>query len=147
VGRRASPNAEDPLKVLIPTPRGRRISTRFLHGVLGAVLFGLSTAVVPATEDAYLDLLDQEVTKVEPVSTDTPENGAASFSPGEGEPAAKRAPSRAHFEALLQRQHVGTHSFYRRLPERIREEVFLDYSSGASMEALREKIIDRYLHP
>ena len=101
---------------------------------------------MPAADDAYLDLLDQEVTKVEPGLTDTGEGGADA-SEDAGRQAATPAPSRSHFEALLQKQHVGTYSFYRRLPERIREEVFLDYSAGASMEALREKIIDRYLHP
>jgi hypothetical protein len=55
--------------------------------------------------------------------------------------------SRVAFENLLREQHVGTYSFYRRLPERSREEVFLDFSRGASMESLRGKIVDRYLHP
>ena len=101
---------------------------------------------MPAADDAYLDLLDREVTKVEPGLTDTGEEGAKA-SEDTRRQAATPAPSRTHFEALLQKQHVGTYSFYRRLPERIREEVFLDYSAGAPMEALREKIIDRYLHP
>jgi hypothetical protein len=56
-------------------------------------------------------------------------------------------PSRKSFEALLRQQHVGTYSFYRRLPERSREEIFVDFGSGASMESLRDKVVDRYLHP
>lgn len=51
------------------------------------------------------------------------------------------------FETLLRQEHVGTYSFYRKLPGRGREEVFVDYRNGASMEALREKVVNRYLNP
>ncbi|MCB1789085.1 MAG: hypothetical protein KDJ27_20490 [Gammaproteobacteria bacterium] len=105
----------------------------------------LSTAW--SAEDAYLDQLDQEVAKVEASSSDKASDGGGesrdNFSSDTPHPVA----SRDNFESLLRRQHVGTYSFYRRLPERSREEIFLDYSNGASMEALRGKIIDRYLHP
>jgi hypothetical protein len=42
---------------------------------------------------------------------------------------------------------VGTYTFYRRLPERSRAEIFVDYGEGASMQVLRDKVVDRYLHP
>lgn len=101
-----------------------------------------------AADDPYLRMLDEEVTKVEGVSTDTAGDKAGKSQAAGGKGTESRAlPSREHFEGLLRRQNVGTYSFYRRLPERSREEIFVDYSNGASMEALRGKIIDRYLHP
>jgi hypothetical protein len=100
-----------------------------------------------AAEDSYLKLLDQEVTKVEAAPTDTADDGEVSAARADPAQLAQPAPSQKKFEALLRRQQVGTYSFYRRLPERSREEIFADYSGGASMETLREKIIERYLHP
>jgi len=121
---------------------------RILRGFCALTLVGAWLASAQAAEDTYLELLDQEVIKVEPSATDTVGDNPRGSPPDERVlAAAPPAPSRAHFETLMSRQHVGTYSFYSRLPERSREEIFLDYSNGASMEALREKIIDRYLHP
>jgi len=101
---------------------------------------------VVATDDPYLQLLDEEATKVDGIPTDTETQGDVPTPAG---PARESAPpgSRADFENLMRIEHVGTYSFYRRLPERSKEEVYLDYSRGASMESLRGKIVDRYLHP
>jgi hypothetical protein len=123
---------------------GGRCVRRFLPGLVAAALFGLTVPVADAADDAYLLLLDAELTKVEGVSTDTPGDGVAP-SGVTGESAS--TPSREHFESLLREQHLGTYSFYRRLPERSREEIFIDYSNGASTAALRDKIVDRFLHP
>ncbi len=103
-------------------------------------------AVAPClAADPYLDMLEQEATKVERPSSDTSDNGNV-VTDARADPRPAALPSRERFEALLRRQHVGTYSFYSKLPESRREEIFLDYGNGASMEALREKIIDRYLH-
>jgi len=121
---------------------------RFLRHFCALTVVSALLASAQAAEDTYLELLDQEVTKVEPSATDTlGDNPRGSQRDERVLVAAPSAPSRAHFETLMSRQHVGTYSFYTRLPERSREEIFFDYSGGASMEALREKIIDRYLHP
>lgn len=98
-----------------------------------------------ADDDAYLRALDAEVTKVEAPATDTAPDGDRA-APAVTTDAAATATSREHFEALLRQQHVGTYSFYRRLPERSREEIFLDFENGASLETLRGKIVDRYLN-
>jgi hypothetical protein len=124
--------------------RGRRCARRSLPGLVAAALFGLTVPVANAADDTYLLLLDAEVTKVEGVSTDTSGDGVAP-SGVSGESAS--TPSRERFESQLREQHVGTYSFYRRLPERSREEIFIDYSNGASTAALRDKIVDRFLHP
>jgi len=116
------------------------------------LLLTVVTALAPvhAADDALVQPTEAESTKVGPVATDTVRDGAAppvaSATHGGARPV-RPAPSRDFFEALLRRQYVGTHSVYRRLPERSRDEVFLDYSAGASIETLRDKIIDRFLHP
>ncbi len=115
--------------------------------LVSAVVIALTSTGLQAADDAYLQLLDEEVTKVEAVPTDTGGDDAARPADMAGDADAQAVPSRQSFEALLREQHVGTYSFYRKLPERSREEVFIDYRNGASMEALRQKIIDRFLHP
>lgn len=121
-----------------------------LPPLMVAALFSIPLSFLYAADAPDLQLTDEESTKVGGVATDTEGDGAApSATPaihGETRPA-RPAPSREFFEALLRKHYVGTHSFYRRLSERSREEVFLDFSSGASIEALRAKIIDRFLHP
>ncbi|MCG6966314.1 MAG: hypothetical protein LJE59_07380 [Chromatiaceae bacterium] len=130
-----------------PSPCSRMPLYRFLRHLCGAALLCLLSPWVQAAEDAYLQQLNREVTKVEAAPTDTQGDGGALATQKEGPRAGQALASRADFEASLKDQHVGTYSFYRRLPERSREEIFLDYSAGASMEDLRGKIIDRYLHP
>ena len=114
--------------------------------VCGATLFAVLLPQAHAADDAYLQLLDQEVIKVEEHATDTGIDDTASSRPTSRDQAPKPV-SREGFETLLKQPRVGTYSFFRRLPERSREEIFLDYSDGASLEALRGKIVDRYLHP
>ena len=110
-------------------------------------VFCLCLAPLCGADDSYLELIDEEVSKVEGVSVDKPGDEGETSRAAAPTPAAQSVPLREDFEAMLRREHVGTFSFYRRLPERSREEIFVDYSNGASMEALRSKIIDRYLHP
>ena len=118
-----------------------------MRRVACAALLLMSIQAVPAADDPYLQLLDQEVSKVEVDATDNV-NDAATIEGSAHESAGTASlASRSHFEAVLQEQHVGTYSFYRKLPERSREEIFLDYSGGASMDVLRKKIVDRFLHP
>lgn len=133
---------------LISTRCGEGPLPRCLSHIFGAVLFvSVTSPVSDAADDPYLQLLDEEVTKVEAVSTDTVREHAAPLAEAGATGGAQTVPSRARFESLLRQQHVGTYSIYRRLPERSREEIFVDYANGASMEALREKVVDRYLHP
>lgn len=127
--------------------RGRTPRRRRLPRVGFTVLAFVCPVVAAAVEDPYLELLDKEVTKVDSVSTDTTEDTGGGPSGVRSDGGSRPVPSREQFESLLRRDHVGTYSFYRRLPERSREEIFVDYGNGASMEALRGKIVDRYLHP
>ena len=110
-------------------------------------LAGTLSSAATAAEDSYLKLLDQEVTKVEAAPTDTADDGVVSAAKAGPAQLAQPALSQKKFEALLRQQQAGTYSFYRRLPERSREEIFADFSDGASIDILREKIVERYLHP
>lgn len=111
-----------------------------------AMLVVCAPAPCLASDEAYLELLDAEATKVEPDATDKQGNSASS-GPQLTERETESLASREQFEVLLRQENVGTYSFYRKLPERSREEVFLDYRNGASMEALRGKVVNRYLNP
>ncbi|MCB1726036.1 MAG: hypothetical protein KDI22_01260 [Gammaproteobacteria bacterium] len=147
----ATPAAADGEAMTVPTSLNRG-SARWpgpaaMHRVGVAVLLLVTLRATPAADDPYLQLLDQEVSKVEASVTDKGNNAATAQVPAGNSAGTASLVSRKHFEDVLQEQHVGTYSFYRKLPERSREEIFLDYSGGASMEALRKKIIDRFLHP
>lgn len=98
----------------------------------------LSSAAVAG--DDYLESLEAEAEaeaqKLAPVeSAVQPEAPAESGNRGD----------RADFEAGLAK-HKGTYSFYRKLPEKDRAEVFKAYGEGADFARIRRMIIDRSLH-
>ncbi|MCB1773484.1 MAG: hypothetical protein KDI88_07695 [Gammaproteobacteria bacterium] len=122
--------------------RPARMTGRLQVAYLVMLLIG--TGVVVASDDDYLKLLDEEVTKVDGAGAD----GGGNPSPGTDGTASDRPPgNRQQFEDRLRDQHVGTYSFYRRLPERSRQEIFLDYQAGVPMDQLRDKVVERFLHP
>lgn len=47
----------------------------------------------------------------------------------------------------LRQERVGTQGFFPRVPERRREEVFVEYRNGASLEPSREMVVNRYPNP
>jgi hypothetical protein len=119
-----------------------RLIGRLHAACLPALLAG--SVAVAATDDDYLKLLDEEVTKVDGEAIDGGVDPAAERT---GQVGKRTSASRQHFEGLLREQHVGTYSFYRRLPERSRQEIFLDYRAGLPMDQLRDKVVERFLHP
>ena len=121
--------------------RRARMTGRRRAVCLAVLLVG--SAPVAATDDDYLRLLDEEVSKVDGAA------GVADVAaPGNVDGAGGRAPgTRQQFEDTLRDQHVGTYSFYRRLPERSRQEIFLDFQAGMPMDQLRDKVVERFLHP
>lgn len=110
-----------------------------------ALAFTLASGAVNAASDPYLESLEREVAKVEVAPTDNPDAARAGAAPRD--PAAGAALTREQFEDLLSSEHVGTYSFYRRLPERSRQEIYLEYRSGVPVGGLREKIVQRFLNP
>lgn len=93
-------------------------------------------------EDAYLSELAAEVEKVEERAIDGTADDEYSGDAAEGATDADREA----FERQLKKHYLGSYGFYRKLPERSRQEVFEEYRQGADMKELRRKIINRLLH-
>jgi hypothetical protein len=124
--------------------RARIVSQPFL--LAGICLIAWSLPAMSAAD--YLSELNAEAQKVEtpPVVVEPGEQPAGKSDPASGvtddtQPGA----SREKFEALLKKRYLGSYGFYRRLPERSREEVFEEYRQGADMDQLRRKIVNRLL--
>ena len=105
------------------------------------ILLGLSLMNVPTYSigDAYLEMIEKEAQMLEmdPVLLDSPEQAGSDL---------KTLGNRRAFEQELKQLYEGTYLFYEKLPERSREEVFIEYNQGASLEEVRKTIIDRFLH-
>ncbi len=83
----------------------------------------------------YLELLEAEAQKLAPGEPAVQPEAPGEFNRGD----------RADFEAELAK-HKGTYSFYRKLPEKDRAEVFKAYREGAGFVRIRRMIIDRGMH-
>ena len=111
---------------------------RFVVG--GATLAGASLAL--GAEEDFIKYLNEEATRVDSPAPEI-SAGAVKPTPAAGE---EREAARKAFESDLERKHRGTWMFYRKLPRRYRDEVFEDHLRGASIDEVRTKIIQRYLH-
>lgn len=129
------------------TEGGRKPRSLTTRLVFAALVLGSMSGLSVATDDPYLQMLDQEVTKVEASPTDKGRDSAVQSGGTTPVQRSDSGVSRETFEADLRNHNLGTYSFYRKLPERTREEVYLDYANGASIDVVRDKIIERYLHP
>ena len=134
--------------------RGKR---QFLLSVLGFLpvvgILGFSTVAWSA--DDYLSELEAEAGKVDAELTEEPDRATGpgaveqSVEPGGQAPRSQEkgdlASQRANFESLLKKHYFGTYGFYRKLPERSRQEVFEEYRRGVGMDKIRKKIVSRLL--
>jgi hypothetical protein len=50
------------------------------------------------------------------------------------------------FEEDLKSRYMGSYTFYKKLPRRAREEVYEEYQGGASIDEIRQKIMNRFLN-
>jgi hypothetical protein len=108
---------------------------------LGALVLGAALSHAVAAEDPYLQALESEAGKIDSAAAEAGPSAAAISGGAAQAPTA----SRSQFEATLQARYTGTFEFYRKLPERSRQEIFEHYQHGASIEDVRKKIIDRLL--
>ena len=114
---------------------------RIFIGRLWAVLLTVACCGgVLAEEDPYLSTLSQEAKKVDAANQPTLSETGESPAPAEG------GLSVQAFEEDLRAQYMGSYTFYLKLPRRTKEEIFLEYSNGASIDEIRQKIMDRFLH-
>jgi (p)ppGpp synthase/HD superfamily hydrolase len=92
-----------------------------------------------AEEDPYLSAISREAQKVEvegqPALGETDENSEET----------EEGLSLKAFETDLKTRHKGSYTFYQKLPRRSREEVFQEYRDGASIDEIRQKIMERFL--
>jgi hypothetical protein len=99
-------------------------------------MFSMIASAVFSAEDDYLQALEAEAEKLAPPS-------------GERRPAAavitKVRGDRERFESEIGK-YKGTYSFYKRLQEKDRAEVFKAYQEGASIAKIRRMIVDRIMH-
>ena len=103
-------------------------------GLLGFLMFPLA---LPAAEgDDYLKQIQSEAFKV------SDDAGGATASAG----ADASAADIETFEQELEGQYRGSYLFYKKLPRRGQEEIFLEYQKGASIGDIRKKIMNRFLH-
>lgn len=137
----------------IPAPlaqvRGPAARVAFSGVLRFAILVACLLASVPAcSADDYLSELDAEVKKVESREIDADSGGSRVVDPAQNTSVpvgAAANSSRDTFEALLRERYLGTYGFYRKLPERSRQEIYVDYRDGAPIAEVRKKIIDRLL--
>ena len=112
--------------------------------LLGSCVF----AGAGVAADEYLSELDAEAAKVEARRIDGEAGTNTVEAPAEVAPPAfaeRDGATRDVFESLLKSKYLGTFGFYKKLPERSRQEIFLEYQHGAAMADVRRKIIDRLL--
>lgn len=98
------------------------------------------SAGIFAEEDPYLSAISQEAQKVEAATQPTLSGDDKPEAPADG------GLNIQAFEEDLKTRYKGSYTFYQKLPRRSREEVFLEYRDGASIDEIREKIMDRFLH-
>ena len=123
-------------------------SFRVPRKLASACLCGVLLSSAPALFADYLSDLDAEVKKVEARQIDGESGTSTVEAPaevsaenGQGRDGA----TRDGFEALLKENYLGTFGFYKKLPERSRQEIYAEYRDGAPMSEVRKKIIDRLL--
>lgn len=110
---------------------------RYLNQILLVLLVSLLALDVQA--DDYLDSLEAEVDKVENHSFDDSVESKA-------EPDAEDEVLLRHeFEQHLSQKNKGSYTLYKKLPERSRQEVYEEFTQGASMSQIRRTIVDRIL--
>ena len=92
-----------------------------------------------AAEDPYLSAISVEAEKVDAAAQPTLDSPAP-------QPANDGGVDLRAFEEDLKARYKGSYTFYVKLPQRSREEIFQEYRDGASIETLRKKIMDRFMH-
>jgi hypothetical protein len=93
-----------------------------------------------AEEDPYLSAISSEASKVEASEQPTLDTAGEEVD-GEAGGIDMQA-----FEEELKTSYQGSYTFYQKLPRRTREEVFQVYSDGASIEEVRDMIMQRFLN-
>jgi hypothetical protein len=116
------------------------INQLFGRGPLALLLMATVSFFATAEEDPYLSALSKEAQKVEVEGKTTQSESDEAAVSEDGYLDLQM------FEEDLKARYKGSYTFYQRLPRRTREEVFVEYRDGASIDEIRKKIMDRFLH-
>jgi len=128
-----------------PTPKYRSIGPLLPSVLLTFLFFSLAGSVWSA-EGGYLSELAAEVEKVEEQTLGEADAPGVAPASADDPSKANTDASREAFELKLRDRYMGSYGFYKRLPERSRQEVFEEYRQGADMKQIRKKIISRLLN-
>ena len=127
------------------TRRPRIFTERISEPAVLALVLVFAVSVIPRAASAeYLSDLAAEAEKVEARQFDSANPGDAA-GPGGASANARPQATCDQFESLLEKNYLGTFGFYKKLPERSRQEIFAEYRDGAPISEVRKKIIDRLL--
>lgn len=124
------------------------IRSRIGRSCLIGVCIGWGGMSVAFAADDYLSELAAEAARVEARKIDPAEGKVEVVAPPadqdhSDEPV--RSVDRAAFESMLEQHYLGTYRFYKKLPERSREEIFEQYRRGVDIGVIRNKIVTRLL--
>jgi hypothetical protein len=119
-------------------PRRVRFGQQWLAHARAATVVLAVAFSSPLVADSYMDAIKSEAQKIDP----TP--GAPASVTG---PADNRTPDAkvAAFEKELDHQLHGTYLIYKKLPPRSQREVFGAHERGASIEEVRQMVMERFL--
>lgn len=114
-----------------------------------AIALGFSfTGALWAADDDYLSAIEAESGKVDArqdkaTSDTTVTEGSGAAGSDANEPPDTEV--RDKFEKILDKKYHGSYVFYKKLPERSKQEIVQEYKRGTEFVVLRKKIIDRFM--
>lgn len=108
--------------------------------VCGLALFAVDASA--AGDDAYLEMIEAETEKIgEPLPTAVDPESEAVVAPETEEDEAFR-----RFREFLKEKSLGSYTFFEKLTPAQRREIFERHKQGASLEEVRETIMQRFLN-
>jgi hypothetical protein len=119
---------------------GKMTCASLRYPTLVLYMVGLLTQAAAAEEDDYLSEISAEAKKID-AKLSTAGERQQNQDGLTGKSAAQVA-----FEEDLKSRYMGSYTFYRKLPRRAREEVYEEYKGGASIDEIRQKIMNRFLN-
>ncbi|MBV2093098.1 MAG: hypothetical protein KUF72_19630 [Candidatus Thiodiazotropha sp. (ex Ctena orbiculata)] len=103
-------------------------------------MLGLLAQPAVAQDDDYLSEISAEASKID---SKLPTQGEAESNQ---DGLADEGAAQVAFEEDLKSRYLGSYTFYKKLPRRAREEVYEEYKGGASIDEIRQKIMNRFLN-
>ena len=101
------------------------------------MMLGTYSATATSADADYLSAISSEANKVE--------SDSLSGLGGSDKDGTELDTARTAFETDLKTKYRGSYTFYKKLPRPGRDEIYQSYKEGASISAIREKIMDRFL--